>query len=209
MRLQRIAPLILALTLAAPAIGQQPMTATTDSGRKVLLYPDGTWKYKDKPTTPASNLKSYAKSPSATDKLVLNQGKVIFNFDPEKWKKDVRPQEPGEHGFTLVAGDGYAKVISERIQMPLATLKHIALENAKQAAPDAHLATEEKRLVNGKEVLCMQVKGTVEGIPFVYLGYYYSGTEGSVQVITFTAENLFNESRKEFEEFLNGFEIAK
>ena len=55
----------------------------------------------------------------------------------------------------------------------------------------------------------MQMGGTAKGIPFVFLGYYYSGKEGSIQVITFTADNLFDEYRKEFEEFLNGFEIAK
>jgi hypothetical protein len=211
MRGHHLTPFILVLILAAPVFAQQPITATTDSGRAVLLYPDGTWKYKDegKSATAAPKLQSYAKSPTATEKLVLNQGKVVFNFDPEKWKQDMKPQEPGEHGFTHTSGDGYAKVICERIQIPLASLKHIAVENARQSSPNMHVVSEEKRFVNGKEMLCMQMRGTVEGIPFVFLGYYYSGKEGSLQVITFTADNLFDEYRKEFELFLNGVEIAK
>jgi hypothetical protein len=200
---------MVALIVAAPAFAQQPVTATTDSGQAVLLYPDGTWKYKEKSSPPVANQKSYSKPSTATEKVALNQGKIIINFDPEKWKQDMRPQEPGSCSFTFSAGDGFAKVIGERIQMPLATLKHAALENARQAARDARVVSEEKRLINGREVLYLQMKGTVEGIPLVYLGYYYSGKEGSVQVITFTAENLFEEFRKEFEGFMNGLEIVK
>jgi hypothetical protein len=211
MRGAQLVPFILTLILAAPVFAQQPISATTDSGRAVLLYADGTWKYKDvgKPTTPSPKLMSYTKSPTATEKLVLNQGKVIFNFDPGKWKQDLKPQEPGEHGFTHTSGDGYAKVICERLQIPLASLKEIALENARETAPNMHVVSEERRIVNGREVLCMQMRGTVREIPFVFLGYYYSGKEGSVQVITFTGDSLFDEYRKEFEEFINGFEIAK
>ena len=53
----------------------------------------------------------------------------------------------------------------------------------------------------------MQMNGTLEGINFTYLGYYFSSPKGTVQLITYTSSNLVNEYRKNLEELLNGFTI--
>ncbi len=39
----------------------------------------------------------------------------------------------------------------------------------------------------------------------VFQGYYYSGTQGTVQVLTWTHRGVLEEYRADFEEFLNGF----
>ena len=98
-------------------------------------------------------------------------------------------------------------VLSEGISIPISSLKKIALENAKAVAPDSKIVSEETRIVNGKEVLCLILEGTVEQIPFTYYGYYYGGKQGTIQVITFTGQSLFAKYKKEFTEFLNGLEI--
>jgi hypothetical protein len=54
----------------------------------------------------------------------------------------------------------------------------------------------------------LQIRGTIQSIPFVYLGYYYSGQEGSIQLLTYTASNLFDEYRHDFQELLDGFVVA-
>jgi hypothetical protein len=209
MRSHALTTLVLALILVAPAVAEEPITATTASGRVVLLYPDGTWKYQDETPAPSTAaLTRFVKAPAATEKLPLNQGKVVLHFDPLKWKQE-KTEEPGVYGLNHIGGDGYAKIIAERLQIPIDSLRKIALINAKEAAPDARIVKEEKRTVNGNDVLHLQIEGTIEGIPFVYLGYYYSGKEGAVQVITFTGTNLLEEYRKDFEEFLNGFTTVK
>ena len=96
---------------------------------------------------------------------------------------------------------------SERVEIPLETLRTLALANAQEAAPDARITFEGKRQVNGKELLCLQIKGTIRGVAFTYFGYYYSNNYGSVQIITYTGQNLFEEFQNDFEEFLNGFEV--
>ena len=63
---------------------------------------------------------------------------------------------------------------------------------------------EEQRRVNDVDVLAMQMEGTIQGIPFTYYGYYFSGPQGSVQLLTYTGSNLFAEYKPEFEDFLNG-----
>ena len=96
-------------------------------------------------------------------------------------------------------------VLSERLQLSPETLKGVVLNNARQAAPDAKIDFEERRVVNGRQILCLQIAGTTQGIPFRYFGYYYAGSEGTVQVLTYTGENLFEEYKGDFEELLNGF----
>jgi hypothetical protein len=48
-----------------------------------------------------------------------------------------------------------------------------------------------------------------EGVPITFYGYYYSGDEGAIQVLTWTVQNLFREFKPELEAFLNGFEILQ
>ena len=49
------------------------------------------------------------------------------------------------------------------------------------------------------------MNGTIKGIHFTYLGYYFSSPKGTVQFLTYTSVNLLEEYRKDLEELLNGF----
>lgn len=56
-------------------------------------------------------------------------------------------------------------------------------------------------------LLCMKIEGTVKGIPFRYYGYYYGGKQGTIQILTFTGQTLFEKYEHDFTDFLNGLEI--
>jgi hypothetical protein len=162
--------LIPLLALALPlALGAQER-ATTSSGRTVLLYPNGTWKYAD--SVPASKGASgERKRPaSATARLDFLRGKASLHYDPTKWQEQ-QSSEPGRLQLEHIDGGGYAMIIGERLQMPLAGLRDLALANAKNAAPDAQIVSEETRRVNGHDVMVLQIRGTLQTIRFVYLGY--------------------------------------
>ena len=62
--------------------------------------------------------------------------------------------------------------------------------------------------MNGREALMLELRGTASGIDFVYLGYYLTGAEGTFQVLTYTAANLFADFRMDFERLLDGFAIT-
>ncbi|MFN8012810.1 MAG: hypothetical protein U0P81_15680 [Holophagaceae bacterium] len=197
---RRLVPLLL---LALPLPGQEK--ATTASGRVVLLFPDGTWK-EDKPAAVPGGREGATRPRSATEKFPVLKGKASIYYDPQKWKPKG-PEEGGRSGFNHVDGDAQSMVITERIQMPLASLEKVALDNAKAAAPDATVAFREMRRVNGQDLLALQIKGTINGIAFIYYGYYYSGERGIIQAIAFTSQNLFQEYKADFEAFLNGLVI--
>jgi hypothetical protein len=190
------------LAIAFSGICQE--VVKTQDGRSIVLKPDGTWEL----AKAASNSTVPSGVPStANDKLVFGRNGSELNFNNAKWRK--QSETPSRSVMVHKDGDGYAAIISERISIPLPLLKQVALENAKAAAPDAVLVSEEMRVVNGVNIMQLQMTGTLKGLPFVYLGYYHSGSKGSTQVITYTINNLFAEFKPDFLELLNGLVIKE
>lgn len=202
MRLMTTTTTVFLLLLSFSALAQEK--AMTESGKKILLYPDGTWKPAQVSGEASIKPGAYSRPASSTAKAEINRGKYVIYYNPKKWKPKG-DEEGGRSTFNYIGGDGGAVIIAERLQIPLESLKAIALENAKEAAPDAAISFEEMRNVNGKEVLALQMKATMKSIPFQYYGYYYSDKNGAIQVLTYTGQNLFDEYKKDLEDFLNGF----
>lgn len=202
-----IALLLLTWPLAADrAICQETMRATTDTGKEVVLYADGTWKYATAvPPKPAGP--GLRKPASATKLFKSDRGAFGLWYDVAKWQLNTKSDEPGRTEFNLRRGDGYGVVIVEELEIPLPSLKKIALDNVKDSDPNAKIVFEETRVVNGKDVLCMKIEGTMEQIPFKFYGYYYSGKQGTIQLLAFTGQVLFEKYERDFLDFLNGLEI--
>jgi hypothetical protein len=184
-----------------------PKRATLESGAAVWLYADGTWRPDSTINRPKASTGGYTKPSSATQSLTVLKS-ASFSYDPNTWRQTTSP-EPGRLTFTHASGDGYAMVITERLQLSLDALKRVVLTNARNAAPNAKIILEEKRVVNGVEVLCMQITGTTQDIHFRYFGYYYAGKAGTIQVVTYTGENLFEEYEPDFQGLLNGLEAPR
>lgn len=202
----RHAPLLPALlVLCVPPLTAQER-AMTESGRKVLLYRDGTWKPEGPSAGKADPQSAFRRPAAATEKATFNKGRFSVYFDPSLWKK-AGQDTPTRQMFQHKDGDGYAVIIAERMQVTLEALRTLALSNAKNAAPDARITLEETRTVNGTPTLVLQIQGTIQGIPFTYYGYYYAGSEGCIQVLTYTSNNLFPEFKGDFQDFLNGFTL--
>ena len=98
--------------------------------------------------------------------------------------------------------------IFERIQVPIKHLRKAALTRFWQTDPNARIVQESRRTVNGVELLVLTTAAVVEEIDFIYYGYYATGKWGTLQVLTYTSENLFDEYKNDFTEFLNGLVIT-
>lgn len=196
------------LALCGIALTSQAATeATTTNGRTVILNEDGTWRYQS--ADPISDSLSRSRPAGSYRIVKSNKGFVKVRYDTNKWVFKRRPAgSTSEFSFKHVRGDGYAITIIERISVPIENLKRIALSNAKNAAPNARITHERVRTVYGKKVVEMGIRGTIQGIPFQYLGYYWSGKSGSIQLITYTAQNLFSEYKADFKKLLNGLMIS-
>lgn len=193
-------------SVAGRAVSQEAIRATTDTGKEVVLNADGTWKYA---TVVASKAAAAGLRKPASSTKLFKSDRAGFGvwYDEAKWQLSPKSDEPGRTEFNLRRGDGYAVAIVEELGIPIASLKKIALENAKDASPDAKIVLEETRVVNGKEVLCLKIEGTFEQIPVRFYGYYYGGKQGTIQLLTFTGQVLFQKYEQDFLGFLNGLEI--
>ncbi len=197
-----------ALSLYAVTIQASDIEATTPDGRKVILRDDGTWSFQAAAQTATRGLT--ARPAGATSVLQSKKGFMELWYDPTRWvQRSNTMNDSAEFTLEHSAGDGYVMAIVERIAIPYESLPGIALANARSSAPDARVSLQEERTVNGVKLHVLQTDGSIDGIPFRYYGYYWSGKAGTLQVIAFTSQNLFDEMAGDFTGLLNGIVITK
>jgi hypothetical protein len=189
---------------------QAQQKGVTEIGEDVILFEDGTWKYQNDddilkneiPTNP--NI--FKKDNQSTFLLKSSRLNVGVYLNPKIWSfKKATDNPEAEYELQLKGEDLYGLLITEKVEIPLESLKSIALENGKTAAPDLKIVKEEYRNVNGLKTLLLQLNGTIQGIKFSYYGYYFTSINGTVQFITYTSQNLIDSYRPESEKLLNGF----
>ena len=205
--MKRITLLLSCLLLVTIASAQQ--NAVTEKGTEVILFDDGTWAYQNEDdyekTEIFTNSKTFEKDDNSTFLLKSSKLNVGFWLNPKIWSfKKAIDNSDAEYELQLKEGDLYGMVISEKVEIPLETLKSIAFENGKEVAPDLKIVKEEYRTVNGLKVLLLQMNGTMKGIKFSYYGYYFSNTNGTVQFITYTSQNLMTDYQNDCNILLNG-----
>ncbi len=202
--------LLLLTALFCANLIQAQQKAVTETGEEVILFDDGSWKYQNEdlasdnevPTNP----KKFIKDKESTFLLKSSKLNVGIHLNPKIWSfKKATDNPEAEYELQLKDGDLYSMIITEKVEIPLKTLKSIAFDNGKAAAPDLRIVKEEYRNVNDLKVLLLQMNGTMQGIKFSYYGYYFSNSNGTVQFICFTSQNLLDTYKPEIEKLLNGF----
>jgi hypothetical protein len=99
-------------------------------------------------------------------------------------------------------------VVAEPIYIPTGELRDLALANMRKTASHVRVIEEQRRRVNGTDVLVLEAEVVVQGVRFTYLGYYYGGLSGTVQAVTYTEQRRFAEYRQNCEAFLNGLAVT-
>ncbi|MGB3343240.1 MAG: hypothetical protein WBA61_04965 [Aequorivita sp.] len=183
--------------------------AVTEIGEEVILFNDGTWEYQNQEdfmaTEIPTNPHKFQKDEESSFLLKSNRLNIGFWLDPKTWSfKKSGDDLDSEYDFEMKGEDLYGLVITEKFEVPLQTLKILAVENGREVAPDLKVVKEEYRDVNGLKVLLLQMNGTMKGIKISYYGYYFSSINGTVQFITFSSQNLMESLELESEKLLNG-----
>jgi len=195
------------LLLAATSYASQK--AITDTGEEVILNNDGTWKYSDNAKKATNiietNKKKFKKPRDSSFLLKSIKNNSAYWINTDKWSFGKAKDNPeAEYQFQLKGKDLYGMAIAEGIEMPLESLVNVAFTNAQSAAPNMKVVRQEYRIVNGNKLICMEMNGTLQNVDFTYLGYYYSNSSGSTQLITYTATNLVAKYKSDIYDFLNG-----
>lgn len=199
MRISLSVSLMTAILFLENSQAQEKRGKTAD-GREIVLKADGTWSY----------VAEYKKDKNASLAYKGKYGSFAIYLSPDTWKKQALDEdEEAETRFIHKDGGRWATIFHDRIEIPLEPLKNHVFENALNLDKKAKIVFEEKRTVNGKEILCFTLELSPEGIPVTFHVYLYSGDEGSIQVLTWTGRNLFKQHKTEMESFMNGLEIIK
>lgn len=183
--------------------------AVTDKGVEVVLYDDGTWKYVDESETVKQEIQTnpikFYKDVNSTFLLKSTKIKLGFYINPKNWLfEKASPESIFEYDLSFKKGELYARIITEKLDVPIESLKEIALMNAKKASPDIIVVKEEFRIVNGLKILFLQFNGTIKGIKFTFFNYYYSDSDGAIQFLTYSSESVAKDNFNEMEKLLNG-----
>jgi hypothetical protein len=204
-------PALAAALLAPVALEAGEIRAQTNDGKVVLLRDDGTWIYEPEPKkdAPQNGVEKFEKDPKSVAAYKGKRGKFTLYLIPGRWTQKETPSSPdAEVQFAHKDGDVFGMVIAERLEMPVETLKQVAVGRVQKLDKDFKIVEEGKRIVNGRQVLFVIMDANIKGIPLTYFVYYLAGPEGSIQVFTFTGRSLFKEYRQDMQAFLNGFQLA-
>lgn len=200
---------ILAVCFLTISFTQAQKKAVTEIGEEVILFNDGTWEYQNQEDFMATEIPTnpykFQKDEESSFLLKSNRLNIGFWLDPKRWSfKKSASNIDSEYDFEMKDEDLYGMVITEKIEVPLQTLKILATENFREVAPDMKVVKEEYRDVNGLKVLLLQMNGTMQGVKISYYGYYFSSISGTVQFVTFSSQNLMESLELESEKLLNG-----
>lgn len=188
----------------------QVIEGQTKDGRQVLLYPDGTWAYKGdlRKSLPSSEQKVENKGSYPTI-----YGRFKVHLDPNIWEKrtnDSTTTNKGRMEFDF-KGEPWASiiVIPEEKSGGIAALKTAVLNNLKNVSEDTQIVFERVVKVNNQDVSHLKIVGTLKDskVGFVYYGYYYAGSAGTIQLVCMTSQASFNQFKPHFDKVLQNFEI--
>ncbi|MEP6645574.1 MAG: hypothetical protein ABJC12_00675 [Saprospiraceae bacterium] len=195
------------LALALPVFSQ--VSAVTETGDQVVLYDNGTWVYLHKDSINVADIhtssQKYNKDEASSFLLKSTRINIGTYLDPKKWTfKKAAETEAAEYEINNTESGLYGMMITEKLNLPLESLANIALDNARDAAPDVKVVQKEYRYVNGLKVLMMRMTGTIQDIKFSYYGYYYSINGGATQFLVYSSEDIVDKNIALIEDLLNG-----
>jgi hypothetical protein len=183
------------------------ITAITEEGRAVLLFSNGIWEYvNDSVRITTLDLPAYTVPGNSKNLLKGKETPYKLWYNAQKW--NLLPDSVfanSEYAFEDHKGDLVAMMIAERTQIPLKTIRGAAIGSFKKEGSECRISEEQKIKVNGTEGLLLKIDALVDDIPVSYLNAYFSTREGTFQVITYTAYNLFDRYRNDMMDFISGF----
>jgi hypothetical protein len=189
--------------------------ATTTDGDTVLLNSDGTWAYLDTSdlvdeVLPVNPLKFTKPSSAKENYKAISKSYQIWYREKDWARIDPKNLNPlAEVAFKSTEMDAYGMLIYEGMEANSQTLADVAIMQARKTASEIIVLSKEIRSVNGKDMVALEMTGKIQGIDIYYYNYYYSGPEGSIQLLCFTTAKASDGLKPKMEDFLNGLVILK
>jgi|GEM_PF-2122439 len=153
--------------------------------------------------------KSYTKSASATKKVALTAN-AQFYIDPKVWEKNKQPSiEGADVEYTHKDGTAFVAVVSQKQFLNIDTFIDAFVEGMRESAKEVTLQERANITVNGTPVTACMIGMKDEGVDVTYLVYFYSGTKGMVQALSYCSTEIFGEMSSVLQTALNGLVVKK
>jgi hypothetical protein len=187
------------------------VTAITEKGRAVILFSDGTWRFlNDSVKVSTLDLPHYTVPENSTNVVKGKETRYELWYNAGKW--NLLPDSVysnSEYALEFHNGELIAMMITERMQVPLSRIKEASIASFKKEGSECRISEEQKIMVNDTEGLLLKIDALVDGIPVSYLNGYFSTREGTFQLITYTAYNLFDSYRNDMIGLISGFVLLE
>jgi hypothetical protein len=186
--------------LACSAFGAQELRAIAEDGRKVLLSPDGRWRFDS--SSAAAPVSADSGSPYQT-----SVKKFSLSFGSDWTLSPKRDGEANKRMFLHKSLPLYGMVIADEIPATTATMRGMIVSNMRSASANTTVLLDGSQEVAGKEVGNMRLAATLNGLDFVFSSNYYADGDGNVQATCWTAQSLFFKYQAECQKFISGLII--
>ncbi len=179
-------------------------------GTSLKLNAEGKWDQIDTAEPDRKKIHSF-RIPYSSNTLIDGMNKRYgIRFDAEKWQVLRGPDYKGDlYSFELQFyhrnGEGFALILADTLQRPIEKIISQSLENIKGNSTAFTVAYGEAFRVNKNLVYMVIIQAKQRGIPITYYNYYYAGSEGSYQLLTYCGQQSFWKFEDDFKDLLNGF----
>jgi len=138
-----------------------------------------------------------------------NKASFEISYDPQKWELASSSEAPIEFSFKHSDGEAFINIISERTAIPTEILKKAFMKNIEGKASDVKIVEEKEVKIGDTPGISLILDLKADGVPLTFYNYLWSGNSGTVQVMCFCAQNIFNDHKDDFQKFMNGIVITK
>lgn len=217
---------LLFLLISGSSIMAQEM-AITASGDTIFVFNDGTWSYDRTPrdseiVTPETLnfAKREVEIDSTSRVLLVNEAtdKVIdkeTDFFSIQYSSDIWNRVPpatinpaASYTFSDEQQNVFAMVIAENVELGTENIFKFALENAeKNTGANPRVQSSEWVRVNGTDLIKAEYNIEMSGLKFVFNSLFYSSEKGTIQFMTWTFENIYQEKKAILDQLLAGLVI--
>ncbi|WP_370087965.1 hypothetical protein [Ekhidna sp.] len=200
--------------------------AYTEYGDTIFVYDNGTWSFEELDSAPSIDEFNFLKRELSIDtistlivtspeskKEVRNAGdQFTLKYNEKVWSRipPANLNEEAEFAFQAKNFDAWCVVISEETKIPMDNLYRIAINQLEENLNGSvEILKVELRNINGSQVLRGVSKTEFGGIPIIFDSYYFSNEKGSVQVVTYASDVLWEKNKDKIHDLLNGFMVKK
>ena len=217
--------LLFAALLAAPVLAQstaEPVRATTEDGRTILVYGDGTWRLdRSVPVVESIDLDLTSRplppppprpDGASTRTLRSASGAYTVEYDADLWSRPrASINEDAEFQLQLPFSAAYALAIYEAYPATNKQVRDIVVANARMGTGGPVTVFSERSIrVPGGEGIQVEFGGVADnGMEFVFITSAFGTDEGSLQITTFTAASAAERHRAAMLAFHDGIRLLK